>query len=69
LMQAYIQPNSAREVNLPSDVRNALILQKGSLLPPGPDTFNIALDKVYELLEDSVLVPFLNSFHLQDSNT
>jgi hypothetical protein len=61
LMQAYIQPNGVREVNLPSDVRDGLLSQDYSQLPPHPDTLNTAVQKVHELMEDSVLVPFLNS--------
>jgi len=61
LMQAYIQPNGVREVNLPSDVRDAMLSQDYSQLPPNPDTLNTAVQKVHELMEESVLVPFLNS--------
>jgi Regulator of G protein signaling domain len=61
LMHAYILPNGPREVNLPSDVRHELISQDESILPPEPDCLNMAVDKVHELMEESVLVPFLNS--------
>ncbi|KAF2665653.1 regulator of G protein signaling superfamily [Microthyrium microscopicum] len=73
LMQAYIQPNGIREVNLPSDVRDGLLSQDTSLLPPHPDTLHTAIEKVHELMEESVLVPFLNSLFPQtaqpDSNS
>jgi Regulator of G protein signaling domain len=65
LMQAYIQPNGAREVNLPSEVRDALLSQDLSSLPPHPDSLNAAIEKVHELMEESVLVPFLNSLYPQ----
>jgi hypothetical protein len=72
LMQAYIQPNGAREVNLPSGVRDALLSQDLTLLPPHPETLDVAIGKVHELMEESVLVPFLNSHYPQtaqgDSN-
>jgi hypothetical protein len=61
LMQAYIQPNGAREVNLPSQVRDALLSQDLTQLPPHPDTLTSSVGKVHELMQDSVLVPFLNS--------
>lgn len=61
LMQAYIQPNGIREVNLPSDVRDAILSQDTTHLPPHPDSLKTAVQKVHELMEDSVLVPFLNS--------
>jgi len=65
LMHAYIAPNGTREVNLPSNVRDSLLSEKDPLLPPAPDSLNTAVDKVHELMEESVLVPFLNSFYPQ----
>jgi len=62
LMEAYIQPNGAREVNLPSEVRDPLLNQDCTKGPPRPEALDTAVFKVYELMEDSVLVPFLNSF-------
>ncbi|GAB7345521.1 hypothetical protein MBLNU457_3836t1 [Dothideomycetes sp. NU457] len=61
LMEAYIQPNGSREVNLPSEVRDPLLNTDYSSSPPAPETLDTAVSKVYELMEDSVLVPFLNS--------
>ena len=61
LMEAYIQPNGSREVNLPSEVRDPLLNTDFSSSPPTPETLDTAVSKVYELMEDSVLVPFLNS--------
>ena len=61
LMQAYIRPNGPREVNLPSKVRDELLAHDGLPLPPHPDALNAASAKVHELMEESVLVPFLNS--------
>lgn len=65
LMEAYIQPNGAREVNIPSEVRDPLLSQDYTSAPPLPETLDMAVAKVYELMEDSVLVPFLNSFSPQ----
>lgn len=61
LLDAYIAPNGPREVNLPSDVRDSLLAQSDSYLPPHPSTLDPAVSKIYELMEESVLVPFLNS--------
>ncbi|KAF2399225.1 regulator of G protein signaling superfamily [Trichodelitschia bisporula] len=69
LLQAYIIPNGPREVNLPSDVRNDLLsLSADTDLPPHPSVLDTAVQKVYELMEESVLVPFLNSVWPQSSN-
>ena len=63
LVEAYIAPNGSREVNLPSDIRDGILALHGAGLPPHPSTLDPAVQKVYELMEDSVLVPFLNSFY------
>jgi hypothetical protein len=61
LLDAYIAPNGAREVNLPADVRDSLLSLSDPYLPPHPSMLDTAVAKVYELMEESVLVPFLNS--------
>lgn len=66
LMEAYIQPNGSREVNLPSQVRDPILGHKPSnTLPPEPSVLEPAVSKTYELMEESVLVPFLNSVYPQ----
>ncbi|KAK4991796.1 hypothetical protein LTR50_001613 [Elasticomyces elasticus] len=65
LVDAYIQPNGPREVNLPSEVRDPILNLSTSTLPPAPETLDPAVSKIYELMEDSVLVPFLNSAYPQ----
>lgn len=61
LLDAYIAPNGPREVNLPSDVRDSLLALSNPYVPPHPSTLDTAVAKIYELMEESVLVPFLNS--------
>ncbi|KAF2809739.1 regulator of G protein signaling superfamily [Mytilinidion resinicola] len=61
LLDAYIAPNGPREVNLPSDVRDSLLAQSNPYIPPHPATLDPAVAKIYELMEESVLTPFLNS--------
>lgn len=61
LMQAYIIPYAPREVNLPSPVRDRLIAQSCSSTPPSPSELDEAVKIVYELMNDSVLVPFIES--------
>ncbi|THW96246.1 regulator of G protein signaling superfamily [Aureobasidium pullulans] len=66
LMEAYIQPNGSREVNLPSQVRDPILEHKPeNRLPPAPTVLEPAVSKTYELMEESVLVPFLNSVYPQ----
>lgn len=65
LVDAYIRPNGSREVNLPSDVRDPILNLPADSLPPAPEKLDPAVAKIYELMEESVLVPFLNSAYPQ----
>ena len=68
LVEAYIQPNGSREVNLPSDVRDPILNLSPEELPPPPEALDSAVSKIYELMEESVLVPFLNSVYPQTAH-
>ena len=65
LMDAYIQQNGPREVNLPSGVRDALLSIPNTYTPPPPESLDPAVNIIYELMEESVLLPFLNSVSYQ----
>ncbi len=67
LVEAYIQPSGSREVNIPSSVRDPILSIKADKMPPLPETLDPAVAKVYELMEESVLVPFLNSVYPQST--
>ncbi|KAF3765935.1 regulator of G protein signaling superfamily [Cryphonectria parasitica EP155] len=62
LIQAYIQPYGSREVNLPSHVRDRLLNLPCGPPAPDPSELDEAVKIVYELMSDSVLVPFVASF-------
>ena len=69
LVDAYIRPEGSREVNLPSDVRDPLLdVPAHTGPPPRPELLDPAVSKMYELMEESVLVPFLNSCSLESEN-
>lgn len=61
LMQAYIIPYAPREVNLPSRVRDRLLALSYTSAPPPPSELDDAVGIVYELMNDSVLLPFIES--------
>jgi len=63
LLDAYIAPNGPREVNLPCGIRDCLLSVPNCKSPPSPETLDVAVAKVYELMEESVLIPFINSCH------
>ncbi|KAF3907001.1 hypothetical protein ABW21_db0209106 [Orbilia brochopaga] len=61
LMDAYIQPNGPREVNVPGTIREELLSLPTAYLPPHPDSLDAAVNIIHELMEESILMPFLNS--------
>lgn len=61
LMQIYIVPCAPREVNIPARVRDRLLALATGPSPPPPSELDEAGHIVYELMNDSLLVPFLQS--------
>jgi hypothetical protein len=61
LIDAYIRESGPREVNLPAEVRDNLLGLSDNYVPPHPSSLDEAVAKIYELMEESVLVSFLNS--------
>jgi hypothetical protein len=62
IIRAYILPGSPREVNIPAPVRDRLLgLTYTVSAPPDPTELDEAAGIVRELMNDSVLVPFLES--------
>ena len=64
LMHAYIIPYGPREVNLPAHVRDRLLSLVATPTPPHPSELNEAVNIVYELMNDSLLVPFIESLSM-----
>ncbi|KAJ2975333.1 hypothetical protein NUW58_g8385 [Xylaria curta] len=62
IMRGYILPGAPREVNIPAPVRDRLLnLVYTASTPPNPSELDEASGIVRELMNDSVLVPFLES--------
>ncbi|KAI2617395.1 regulator of G protein signaling superfamily [Hypoxylon sp. NC1633] len=62
VIDAYIMPCAPREVNLPAHVRDRLLrLPCCRASPPDPSELDEAVQIVRDLINDSVLVPFLES--------
>ena len=72
LVDAYIKPNGPREVNLPSNVRDPILsmspAEAPAEIPPSPEKLDPAVAKIYELMEESILGPFLNSVYPQTAH-
>ncbi|KAI9806183.1 MAG: hypothetical protein M1825_006298 [Sarcosagium campestre] len=64
LLAAYIVPNGPREVNLPGDIRDQLLSQPTDASPPSPAALEPAVKIIYDLMDESAFVPFLNSVPL-----
>ena len=66
LLDAYIIPNGPREINLPGDVRDQLLSHPTHEAPPSPRALEPAVKIIYDLMDESVLVPFLNSLSVPE---
>lgn len=60
LIDAYIIPDGPREINIPSNVREELLSLPNGTSPPKPDELEHAVKIIYNLMEESVLISFLN---------
>ncbi|KAJ5347770.1 uncharacterized protein N7506_001023 [Penicillium brevicompactum] len=61
LLTAYIFPGSPREINLSSEVRDALLQHANVTAPPVPETLDSAVKRIHDLMEESIFLPFINS--------
>ncbi|CAI7606036.1 unnamed protein product [Penicillium crustosum] len=61
LLTAYIFPGSPREINLSSEVRDALLQYTNVPAPPVPETLDSAVKRIHDLMEESIFLPFVNS--------
>ncbi|RCI10613.1 hypothetical protein L249_4268 [Ophiocordyceps polyrhachis-furcata BCC 54312] len=61
LLQTYIVPCAPREVNIPSRVRDRLLTLPYGPHPPHPSELDESGKIIHELMNDSLLVPFLQS--------
>ncbi|KAL1960192.1 hypothetical protein VTO42DRAFT_8735 [Malbranchea cinnamomea] len=61
LLAAYIVPGAPREINLPSEVRDALLSHSNCKKPPLPSTLDAGVKRMRDLMDESIFMPFLNS--------
>ncbi|CAG8309752.1 unnamed protein product [Penicillium salamii] len=67
LLTAYIFPGSPREINLSSEVRDALLQHANVTAPPVPETLDSAVKRIHDLMEESIFLPFINSHTMSPS--
>lgn len=60
LLNAYIIPDGAREINIPSNIRDRLLSLPNHAAPPEPGVLGAAVKIIFDLMEESCLVSFLN---------
>ncbi|KAL1981526.1 hypothetical protein VTN96DRAFT_2507 [Rasamsonia emersonii] len=69
LISAYIEPGSPREINLSSEVRDALLAETNSTMPPPPETLDAAVRRMHDLMEESIFIHFLNNYSAPSSGS
>jgi len=60
LMRDYITRNAPKEINLPASVRDQLAHIPEAEVPPDAKVLRLSVEKVRELMEESILLSFLN---------
>lgn len=63
MLDVYIKPGSPREINLPAEERDDLLMQDYNTIPPSPESLMPAVQRMHDLMADSIFLPFLNSFN------
>jgi hypothetical protein len=60
-MDIYVKPGAPREINLPAEERDDLVHLPYEVKPPRPETLDAAVKRMYDLMSDSIFIPFCNS--------
>lgn len=61
IMDVYLKPGAPREINLPAEERDDLIDEPYEPNPPRPEALNPAVQRMRDLMSDSIFIPFCNS--------
>lgn len=61
IMDVYLKPGAPREINLPAEERDDLIDEPYEPNPPKPEALNPAIQRMRDLMSDSIFIPFCNS--------
>lgn len=61
ILDIFVKPGSPREINLPAEERDDLIDYPYDPKPPPPEALQPAMRRMYDLMSDSIFIPFCNS--------
>jgi hypothetical protein len=61
MLDIYVKPGAPREINLPAEERDDLVHLPYELRPPPPEALDAAVKRIYDLMADSIFIPFCNS--------
>jgi Regulator of G protein signaling domain len=61
LLDVYVKPGAPREINLPAEERDDLIACSYEPTLPPPEALDPSVKRMYDLMSDSIFIPFCNS--------
>ncbi len=61
ILEIYVKPGAPREINLPAEERDDLVERTYDFKPPRPEHLDAAAKRMYDLMSDSIFIPFCNS--------
>lgn len=61
MLDIYIKPGAPQEINLPSEERDDLLDWPYTVKPPPPEALEPSVKRMYDLMSDSIFIPFCNS--------
>jgi hypothetical protein len=64
LLDVYVKPGAPREINLPAEERDDLVEYPFEPSPAPPAALEPAVKRMYDLMSDSIFIPFCNSLKM-----
>lgn len=64
LLDVYVKPGAPREINLPAEERDDLVEYPCEPNPAPPAALDPAIKRMYDLMSDSIFIPFCNSLRV-----
>ena len=69
ILDVYVKPGAPREINLPSVERDDLLEHPYAVKPPPPEALEPSVKRMYDLMSDSIFIPFCNSLKVSYAHT